>query len=325
MKKLSIVIPTLNRYEYLRRTIEVFLPQIKRNIENIQFVVCANCCNDNTDTYMKNLCKENTFIEYYYYNQYAEVGESIIRSVEKCTSEYVIIWGDDDLPYPFLIDYLLNTLNEQETIGIIHINRLYGKDTIYGIKDLGVKNTQYESMTLQITLPQLIDRFTIDLGFISSIVFRLDAWNKGKNYFSPSHYGYEFLAIILMGTKKLEAKTSCLYINLPMEIQRNPLNRDFSAKWPLYMFVGVPNMMSDFDKWGISEGAYKAWCKNKRPKLLGYIWNMAYTSIDRSFYKTKCRELNKYQQSKFRRILTYIIVYTFPKNIFKFIKGKLYS
>lgn len=40
-------------------------------------------------------------------------------------------------------------------------------------------------------------------------------------------------------------KQKCLYCNLPVEIQRNPFNRDYSAKWPLYALIGVPNMMSD--------------------------------------------------------------------------------
>ena len=47
-KKLSVVIPTLNRYEYLRRTIQFLLPQISRNQSRVELVICTNACTDKT-------------------------------------------------------------------------------------------------------------------------------------------------------------------------------------------------------------------------------------------------------------------------------------
>ena len=48
LKLLSIAIPTLNRADILKFTIENFIDQIAINSEKVELVVCSNACNDNT-------------------------------------------------------------------------------------------------------------------------------------------------------------------------------------------------------------------------------------------------------------------------------------
>jgi hypothetical protein len=125
-----------------------------------------------------------------------------------------------------------------------------------------------------------------------------------------------------MNTSK---ETVCLYCNFPFEIQRNPYNRDFSKKWPLYHFIGVPKMMQDFDKNGITQKALSSWEKDYNNSFLKYLWNLMYTSLDRKMYKPLCKDINTYQHSTIRRLLTYLIVYLFPKKVFVFLKNIIYS
>lgn len=119
-------------------------------------------------------------------------------------------------------------------------------------------------------------------------------------------------------------KQKCLYCNLPVEIQRNPFNRDYSAKWPLYALIGVPNMMSDFDKWGITKHAFDSWNKAENRNTIKFIWNLLYTTEKRKFYKPLCCDINKYQHRVLRKILTYLIVYLFPRSVFRCLKKSLY-
>ena len=80
-KVLSIVIPTLNRYEYLKRTLEYVIPQVQKNLDKVELVICCNASKDKTDEYVKALLPRYPFIKYKYFDEYVEVGQSLIRSV----------------------------------------------------------------------------------------------------------------------------------------------------------------------------------------------------------------------------------------------------
>lgn len=320
-KVLSIVIPTLNRYEYLKRTLEYVIPQVQKNLDKVELVICCNASMDKTDEYVKALLPRYPFIKYKYFDEYVEVGQSLIRSVGEASGEYVVLWGDDDIPFPSFTDEVLEIIERNPELGIIHCNRLAGKDTKYGMRDIYVQEREL-SLTDDVifSIEDFVERFTISLGFISSLIFRKDGWNKGISYYNDQYFGYEHLSIIVNGNKDRR----CYYYPYPLEYQRLPYVRDFSVKWPLYKFVGVPNMMADFDKNGVTHNALDRWDKTRNAGLAHFIWDMMYTSQDRKFFKALCKELNKYQKSKLRRILTYCIVYFCPKTVFSFFKKRLY-
>lgn len=320
-KVLSIVIPTLNRYEYLKRTLEYVIPQVQKNLDKVELVICCNASKDQTDEYVKALLPRYPFIKYKYFNEYVEVGQSLIRSVGEASGEYVVLWGDDDIPFPSFTDEVLEIIEKNPELGIIHCNRLAGKDTKYGMRDIYVQERELSLTDDNIfSIEDFVERFTISLGFISSLIFRKDGWNKGISYYNDQYFGYEHLSIIVNGNKDRR----CYYYPYPLEYQRLPYVRDFSVKWPLYKFVGVPNMMADFDKNGVTHNALDRWDKTRNAGLAHFIWDMMYTSQDRKFFKALCKELNKYQKSKLRRILTYCIVYFCPKTVFSFFKKRLY-
>lgn len=320
-KKLSVVIPTLNRYEYLKRTLALMLPQVERNQDEVELVVCCNASKDETDDYMKGIVTVHPFVQYHYFDEYVEVGASLIRSVGQSNSEYVVLWGDDDIPYPYFVDTVLDIIHKYPEVGIIHCNRLSGKDAKYDIKGLTVYDKEYKEHDRLFGIDILVQRFTISLGFISSLIFRKDCWEVGIPNYSKEHYGYEHLAIIISGTKDRQ----CYYYSLPIEIQRNPQERDFTVKWPLYRFIGAPNIMSDLDKLGITKSALKDWNQIYNSSFAQFVWNMMFTSLDRKMYKTLCKELNKYQKSIIRRCLTYIIVWCMPKWLFKKLRSSRYK
>lgn len=321
-KLLSIVIPTLNRYEYLRRTMDFVLPQVEKHLDEVELVVCCNASKDETDTYMKELCKEKTYIRYKYFDEYVEVGQSLIRSVGEAQGEYVVLWGDDDIPMPFFTDTILDIIKKNPEVGIIHCNRLAGKDTKYGMRDIHVQERVLELDEEGVyPIDKFVERFIISLGFISSLIFRKDGWIKGIPFYNDQYFGYEHLSIIIHGNKF----RNCYYIPYPLEYQRLPYERDFSVKWPLYRFVGVPNMMSDFDKYGITNNSMLEWERTRNYKLKDFVWNMMYTTQNRDFFKPLCKQLNKYQHTRFRKLLTYCIVYLCPKMFFSQIKKKLYK
>lgn len=320
-KTLSVVIPTLNRYEYLKRTLVQILPQVERNQDEVELVVCCNASKDETDTFMKGLAESHPFIQYHYFDEYVEVGASLIRSVGQANGEYVVLWGDDDIPFPYFVETILGIIHKYPEVGIIHCNRLFGRDAKYNIRGLEVHDGEYYENDGLLDLGDLVQKFTISLGFISSLIFRRDCWEKGKGNFSKEHYGYEHLAMIVSGA----VGRKCYYYSLPVEIQRNPLDRDFTVKWPLYHFIGIPNMLKDFDRWGITKSAFDSWNVTGNGSFAHFIWHMMFTTLNRKMYMPLCKELNKYQKSLCRKLSTYLIVYFFPKSLFKWMRNKFHN
>lgn len=321
-KILSIVIPTLNRYEYLKRTLAYVIPQVQKNLDKVELVICCNASKDKTDEYVKSLLPQYPFIRYKYFDEYVEVGQSLIRSVGEAVGEYVVLWGDDDIPFPSFTDTILEIIEKNPEVGIIHCNRLAGKDTKYGMRDVHLRERSFELDEEGIyPVDKFVERFTISLGFISSLVFRKDGWNKGIPFYNEQYFGYEHLSIIVNGNKDRQ----CFYFPHPLEYQRLPYERDFSLKWPLYEFVGVPNMMADFDKNRVTNKALEKWNIEYNSSFLHFVWDMMYTSQARKFFRPLCKSLNKYQNSRMRKILTYCIVYFCPSFLFKIIKNRIYK
>lgn len=320
-KLLSIVIPTLNRYEYLKHTLAAIIPQVESNKDNVELVICCNSSKDETDEYVKTLLTKYPFIKYKYFDEYVAVGQSLIRSVSEANGEYVVLWGDDDIPFPDFTETILNILQTNPGIGIIHCNRLQGKDTRFGFKNLSLTETTLDENEPDIyNLNDFVQKFTISLGFISSLVFRKNDFLSATKYYNASHYGYEHLSIIVNGAKGKK----CYYYPFPIEIQRIPYKRDFSNRWALYHFVGIPNMMKDFDSTGVCNNAFDSWDKSKasygNASFIQFIWFMMYATLDKPFYKQRIDELNKYQTSSFRRFLTYCIIYLCPASLFKLLR-----
>lgn len=320
-KTLSIVIPTLNRYEYLKRTLNFIIPQVERNLDRIELIVACNASKDDTDIYMKDIVTKYPFVKYVYFDDYVEVGYSLIRSVDLASGEYVVLWGDDDIPFPYFSDTILDIVDQNPNIGVIFCNRLQGKDTKYGMKNLKLLITEYEEENGLYNLNDFINKFTIHLGFISSLVFKRTVWDKGRSFFNKEFYGYEHLSIILNGAKGC----NCFYYNLPLEIQRQPYSRDFDSKWALYYLVGIPNMMADFDKNGLSEGALEHWEEMGCKSLTKFIWQVSYTSLDKKYYKSIRSDLLMYQRTRFRKLLTLTILYLMTKKLFVFLKNRIYN
>jgi len=319
-KKLSLIIPTLNRVDYLKITIENLIPQIQRNLSVVQFVVCCNASKDGTDDYMKTIVNDYPFVEYYYFDEYMEIGDSIIRSANKTKGEYTIIWGDDDISYPFFIDYIINTLNKYPGVGMIFCNRLIGRDAKFDIKNLDLYDKNYSKEILKYSLDEFIKIYNESLGFISSIVFRSDSLTTGMNFYSKEHYGYEFISVFAQGA----LNRVCLSCQFPIIIQRIPFNRDFLIKWPLFHFIGTPNMLLDFEKRGITCNALNHWHETGNSSFKKFIWHLLFTTQDRKFYKPLCSQIAKYQPNILRKIIVYFIIYYFPKSIFYAIRRFIY-
>lgn len=135
LKLLSIAIPTLNRADILKFTIENFIDQIAINSEKVELVVCSNACNDNTSDVMKEFVSQYDFIQYKECDNRVSLGDSFKRTVDFSKGKYFILWGDDDIPAPFLVSYLIHRIESNPDIELYYFNRLVGYEDGCSIKD----------------------------------------------------------------------------------------------------------------------------------------------------------------------------------------------
>lgn len=89
---LSIVVPTKNRYKYLKKLIELF---VLSDFKRTELVIQDNS-DDNSEilSYLENIPNSN--IKYYYKSEHLSVSENSGNAISNSSGEYVCFLGDDD-------------------------------------------------------------------------------------------------------------------------------------------------------------------------------------------------------------------------------------
>lgn len=313
MYKLSILVPTYNRCKYLERTLEALLPQIERHLEEVELVVCSNASTDGTDKYIKSLMREKSYISYHYFNDFVEICLSFSRSIDYTSGEYIIIWGDDDIAFPYAVDFILDSLYKNEGIGLLHYNVISGKDLKYGMKLFRFERAEWNKTLYRMSLEEFLQEHTLSSGFVTSLCFKKEAWIKGRIVDTHLHYGYEFLGIIYWGVHGLD----CAYSDFPLIIQRMPFQRAWLDKWALYALIGVPQLYRDLEKWGLCKHAFQVWNRKENSSLKEYLKSLLNASAYKKKYLPLCKNIASFQSSYIRKFFAYIIIYTFPPFVYR--------
>lgn len=313
---MSIAIPTVNRKPYLKITLDQFIPQVLRNKAFVELVISNNASEDDTDEYISEQALKYDFIHYYKSDTRLDLFESFSKAANKSSGKYVILWGDDDIPAPYLIETLLDVIRNYPSVGLIHYNRLIGYNSDLEMKSLKVCRKNYDN-ELQIfnNLSDFNEKFFYDETFMSTVVFQKSGWERGLLYDTKSHYGFEFMGTVFYGMYD----KICIYINYPLCIQRKPICRTWMENWPLYGLIGIPNMVMDLEHDGFYKNGYNIWYKNYN-QLLSYTYILICAAAYKKQYKPLCAEIVKHQRSYVRKILCYLIIYGCPSWMYLLIR-----
>ena len=313
-KTLSIVLPTYNRANYLALTLDAFVQQLNNHKGDVSFTICNNASTDDTLNVLKAYKEKWSFFDYINFEEHVSIGYSLSRAVDQADGEYVLLWGDDDLPAPFMISALLETIHQNPGVSLIHFNRLVGLDNdVTMINKLTVINNNIGwGVSHYDNTNDFLNKYVLDMTFMSSFVFKKDCWGDAD---TEKHYGYEFLGKILyeVGRKK---PVNIVYIQYPLCIQRKPFNRPWMNKSPYYRFVGIPNMYEDFEKWGLIDSARDLWMNkgNTKRDFLAIMWQ---TSVFKKEYRPIFKEMIRHQYSFGRKALTFFFIYISPAWLYK--------
>lgn len=187
---LTIAIPTFNRAEILKETLEEVLKITKG--KNIEIVVSDNCSEDDTEKYMMHMV--NKFPEIRYYRNAENLGpdRNFLNCFEKAKGEYVLLLGDDDLLLENGLDSLLDALKIKPVF--VHLNTSGIKMNADGKKVAGEPRCKDIGTKIYTNRNDLLKKMNIYITFLSSLVFKTEYVKMLKDkekyigtYFLQSH------------------------------------------------------------------------------------------------------------------------------------------
>lgn len=320
---LSIIIPTLGRCDYLHITLDAIYPQLEKNHNKVELIVSLNASTDNTHNFLKAYKLTHPLLTWHYYNESVAAYESFDRSVQLANGKYVILFGDDDVPMPFWLDFVLNLLENNSDVSLFHYNVIEGHD--YGDKifrDLRlVDKNGYNSLIERHSLEDFALKYSISSGFMSSLIFKKEVWYRGKEMYDSTLIGYAHLYVIFSGA----LNTKCIYSPIPLVYKRLPYIRDWTNSWTEYALIEIPYLMKKLDSNGLSISLYQNWNKTFNKSFAKYIYTLMNATIDKKKYRRKCSAINEYQQNIIRKFCTYFVIWCVPSFIYKKIRSFIYS
>lgn len=303
---LSIIIPTYNRANVLKYTLSLFKEQVARNKDKVELLVCCNASTDNTKDMVLSLQSDCEYIQFVHYCEHVEIGESLVRSASNAKGNYLIIWSDDDIPSPFLIDSLLYLLGKYNDLGCICFNRLEGfSNEISQIEKIFLFDNRFSTNEILYNdSVAFTEKYFGDMSFISVNVIKTELFQKGLSLDSHKHLGFQFLAPILYGIKG----SKCLYYEYPLCIERHPSNSGHSyvGKWLLYSQLGIPRMLIDLERLSVISD-WKKCFKSFRYyfNLYGYISQIIIAGDKYGdVYRNYKEELSSYRDDRLSKMMT---------------------
>ncbi len=320
-KKLSIVIPTLNREVLLEFTLNHFIKQIEPLKESVELIICNNASEDGTAVMLVKLLREYAWLDVHNCEARLPLGDNFKRAVSFSSGKYVILWGDDDIPAPGLIYYLLSLVDTLSDISLFYFNRLVGYEDGNSMKALTLYENRYDGIRkIYDESTEFITENFWGATFMSAMMFTRDVWERGLSFDTSTHYGFEFMGILYYGNKggKID------YENYPLCIQRKVANRAWGTDWPKYALLGLPNMSKDLEQEGLFRDGLNIW-RTKYNKFVLFCYILMSAATDKKKYKPMCPDFAAYQNGVLRKSLVYAIIYCMPGWVYNLSRKILFS
>ena len=121
---LTVVVPTYNRAEILRMTLNFLIPQVLDHKDEVHIYISDNASTDNTKEVVDELIKENPgIITYFCQEKNLTASPNFNDAVHRVNTEYVYLLSDDDIVVPECISFMLKCIKENINIKYFYINR----------------------------------------------------------------------------------------------------------------------------------------------------------------------------------------------------------
>lgn len=236
MEKVSVVIPTFNRFNYLLNTIKSVKSQTFENIE----IIVVNDCSSEKEYYEYNWEENNIHIIHLPENTKKKFGyacASYVRNkgIENSNGEYIAFCDDDDIWFPNKLELQIHAMKENNckmssTEGLIGAgpydkNRKYKKyNSEYFFKTLEKKYKEYNIS--EKGFPKIWDyKFVRKHNSVicSSVVLKRDVLEKINNFSirPPPGEDYDCWLRALKNTDSVYVNDICFYYDMRHAKGRN--------------------------------------------------------------------------------------------------------
>jgi len=225
MEKVTVVIPTYNRFKYLLNTIQSVKAQTHKHIE----IIVVNDCSTEADYYQYNWDSDDIHIIHLTENSKTKFGFACPGGyqrnfgIEKATGEYIAFCDDDDIWFPKKLELQLNAMKYSGckmscTDGLLgkgvyeptNTYKKYNKEHYFGIlKNIYKRNN---STLLENGFPLIWtpDFFKIhNCAICSSVMIKKDVIDEvGKFKVARQNEDYDYW-------RRTIQLTNCVYIDEP--------------------------------------------------------------------------------------------------------------
>ena len=243
-KLITIVIPTYNRCAMLDESLQIAIPQVRRFKDDVHLYVSDNASTDDTQNVMKKYIQDNTDImTYFRQNENIGAQNNFRHAVNTVDSKYVCLIGDDDVLFPNYVETIVNVLRDHPDVGFVNYNVLsvhYDLKKAYlREKDvLSLYPIEYDSgkdfILEHLEVPSLV----------SSNVFNRRAFVENMDTDPVGTYpGYDWFAVLY----KSFLTSKCIYIGLPLLLQRIPSEQRWGKDFAWFMIYGLGKLFRDLD------------------------------------------------------------------------------
>lgn len=303
---LSIVIPTADRHEYLPETLACLTKEIQRSGKDIRIIIADNASDPPIDMSMLGKLSSVEIVSIKRFQDRVAIGKSIERSSQLAVTDYVWVFGDDDLIVDGGLLIILETLNRHMP-DYLYMNRFVAPHSMRKMI-----RTEHEVTTPfidgNIIGKDAIARFNHHPGFITSLITKKGMLGADGEDLEGMFPGYGFLAALY--SKTIKGKVS--YISAPILVQRKSRTL-WRALWPFYWLVSVPSLFKWLDSKG-AESSYETVCKEVRSTAIrtAILAKASGVSVkDKLWFRSSCH------QTPFNKLVFFMVRWFLPHYLAK--------
>ena len=165
---LTVLIPTFNREDRLRKTLPAFL---KEKSENIEFLVCDNGSTDGTENYIKKIQKKEKKLRYIKNHTNIGMNRNIYRGFLETNTNWISIFSDDDFIEKGFLSELVECIKKNSNCGLV-LSAAKGVKKKFNVTTLVKKGV--EAIETSFIYSGSITAFTFDKSKLDQQYWKLD-------------------------------------------------------------------------------------------------------------------------------------------------------
>lgn len=245
---LSICIPTYNRSKFLEECLSSVLVSIAGHEREVEVLISDNSSTDNTGDVVRAF--QETYPRIRYHRNARNIGAErnfrLLATLAK--GDYIWIFGDDDKMEEHAVARVFESIRAGYNLTIcnysIGVEQLVNRSRIPVSRDQTFDDPN-----------DLMKRFGLHLGYISSIVIKKDLFLKlpAEEYEAFAEYGFTFLFAVYNGVANGKCKAE--FISEPLFRNRQKNSGDYD--WYKYFVTGSSLIFDELSRKGYARSAVR--------------------------------------------------------------------